>query len=110
MALPIIGAVIGIVSLFAAAVETGNAEKKAIKDGVDRAYKEADKKITSELMSYLKTSFYGSLILGLSILLGFIFGDRVLIITVNLAYLYILFTLFPIIKHLIDLFKYKFNL
>ena len=61
-------------------------------------------------MSYLKTSFYGSLILGLSILLGFIFGDRVLIITVNLAYLYILFTLLPIIKHLIDLFKHKFNL
>ena len=31
MALPVIGAVIGIVSLFAAAGETGNAEKKQLK-------------------------------------------------------------------------------
>lgn len=115
MALPVIGVVIGtIVALVATVAETESAEKKAIKDGVDRAYREANEKLTKELKTYSKTSLLGTLILGLSIILGIFLGDDFLIISVYLAYLYIFITSLSLLKKsfifIKDFFKHKLSM
>lgn len=114
MAFPVIGVLVGTIVALVTASETVSSEKKAIKNAVDRAYREVNEKITKELKEYSKISFWGTLILGLSFILGIFFGDDFLVVSVCLAYLYIFITSLSLIKKsfifIKDFFRHKLSM